>query len=198
MNFLAHAFLSGNNPETLVGNFMGDFVKGAQYENYPPDVAKGVLLHREIDYFTDHHASVVQSKIRLRPRFGHYAPVVVDIFYDHLLVRNWRLYSNLDIEHFIQNVYQAVDTYFHLIPIRLQAIFPNMKSNNWLLHYGYIEGVRRALAGMSRRSRFNPELERAADDLYELYEDFNHDFNNFFPDIMKCAEDYLAGTNMFT
>jgi acyl carrier protein phosphodiesterase len=193
MNFLAHAFLSGSNAEILVGNFMGDFVKGRQYENFPIDVAKGILLHREIDYFTDRHPSVEQSKIKLRPKFGHYAPVVVDIFYDHLLVRNWRLYSDEDIGHFIQHVYQTINHYFHLVPLRLQSFFPNMKSNNWLLHYGYIEGVRRALAGMSRRSRFNPELQRAADDLHTHYEAFNHDFNSFFPDIMKCAEAYRIG-----
>jgi acyl carrier protein phosphodiesterase len=192
MNFLAHSFLSDNHPGILVGNFMGDFVKGRQYENFPADVAKGVLLHREIDYFTDNHPCVEQSKIRLRPRFGHYAPVVVDIFYDHLLVRNWHTYSKEDIDGFIQNVYDTVDQYFHLLPPRLQAIFPNIKENNWLLHYGYIEGVRRALTGMSRRSRFNPELQRAVDELREHYQVFNDDFNGFFPDAIKCARDFLA------
>jgi acyl carrier protein phosphodiesterase len=192
MNFLAHSFLSGNNPGILVGNFMGDFVKGRQYANFPADVASGVLLHREIDYFTDNHPGVEQSKIRLRPRFGHFAPVVVDIFYDHLLVRNWQIYSKEDIGGFVDNVYDVIGMYFDLLPPRLQAVFPNMKRNNWLLHYGYIEGVRRALAGMSRRSRFNPGLERAVDDLCDNYQEFADDFNGFFPDVIQFSRDFLS------
>jgi acyl carrier protein phosphodiesterase len=191
MNFLAHAFLSGTDSEILVGNFIGDFVKGKQFENFSSGIATGIILHREIDYFTDNHPCVEACKTRLRPRFGHYSPVVVDIFFDHLLVRNWRTYSNVDIEVFIQNIYFTVDKYFDILPPRLQTIFPNIKANNWLLHYGYIEGVKRSLAGMSRRSRFNPELQRAVDELQEHYEQFNEEFNLFFPDAIAFAKQFL-------
>ncbi len=191
MNFLAHAFLSGDDPEMLVGNFMGDFVKGKQFENYPDAISKGILLHREIDYYTDNHPLVEQSKIKLRPNFGHYAPVVVDIFYDHLLVNNWHLYSSIAVQKFISNVYNIVDQHFEILPERLQMIFPNIKNNNWLYHYGYFEGVKRSLAGMSRRSRFQPELQRAIMELENFYQDFTNEFNGFFPDVIAFVKSYL-------
>lgn len=190
MNFLAHVFLSGDDHELLVGNFMGDFVKGKKYEEYPAKISRGVLLHREIDYFTDNHAAVEKSKARLRPNFGHYAPVIVDIFYDHFLNRNWEMYSDVNLESYIQQVYATIDRYYDVLPPRLAAIFPNIKQFNWLLGYGMIEGVERSLAGMSRRSKFNPRLERATTELVDHYEAFNEDFNRFFPDVITFAKGF--------
>src|SRR5450432_1821563 len=90
MNFLAHLYLSGDNPQVMIGNFIGDFVKGKNLtERFDTDVAKGIALHREIDWFTDTHIVVKQSKDRLRPKYRHYAGVIVDIFYDHFLAKNW-------------------------------------------------------------------------------------------------------------
>ena len=95
MNFLAHIYLSGTNPKTMVGNFIGDFVKGRNVlEQFEADIAKGIELHRSIDEFTDHHPVVQISKMRLRPKYRHYAAVIVDIFYDHLLSRFWSNYHD--------------------------------------------------------------------------------------------------------
>lgn len=191
MNFLAHAFLSGDDPELLAGNFMGDFIKGKHFGNYPSGIAKGVVLHREIDFFTDNHIDFEKSKARLRPRFGLYSAVIVDIFYDHFLNINWTRYSDQDKGEFIQSVYTTVERYFDLAPSRFQIVFPNIKAYNWLLHYGRIEGVERSLAGMSRRSKFKPELERAVEELKLHYHAYDDDFNSFFPEAIRFVRDYL-------
>jgi len=192
MNFLAHAFLSGDDPELLAGNFMGDFIKGRQYENFPSGIAKGVVLHREIDFFTDNHDVVEKSKARLRKRFGLYSAVIVDIFYDHFLNANWDRYSDQDKGEFIHSVYDTVDRFFDLAPPRFQAMFSNMKSRDWLSNYGLIEGVERSLAGMSKRSKFKPQLERAVEELELHYRAYDDDFNRFFPDVVRFVRDYLG------
>ena len=86
MNFLAHLHLSGNDPNILVGNFIGDFVKGKQVNSFEPGIAKGILLHRAIDYFTDKHEVVAKSKGRLREKYRHYSGVIIDIFYDASII----------------------------------------------------------------------------------------------------------------
>ena len=83
MNFLAHIYLSGEDTPLMIGNFIGDFVKGNEYKNFPADIQNGVLLHREIDSYTDSHEIVLESKKRLREKYRHYSGVITDIFYDH-------------------------------------------------------------------------------------------------------------------
>src|SRR5436190_842749 len=86
MNFLAHLYLSGDDADVMTGNFIGDFVRGRNLaEQFGEKIARGIELHRAIDAFTDHHSVVKQSKTRLRPKYGHYSGVIVDIFYDHFL-----------------------------------------------------------------------------------------------------------------
>ncbi|MGK7393146.1 MAG: ACP phosphodiesterase [Candidatus Cyclobacteriaceae bacterium M3_2C_046] len=191
MNFLAHALLSGPSPDILVGNFMGDFVKGKKYQDYPADIARGILLHREIDFFTDKNAFVKKSKNKFRPVHGHFAGVIVDVVYDHLLVNNWTTYSQVDLKIFIDRVYQVLQDYFDLLPLRLQQILPNMIQYNWLFNYGYTEGVKRALRGMSRRSRFNPAMETAVEELQTHYTAFNKEFNQFFPQVIQMSRQYI-------
>src|SRR5690606_17104395 len=103
MNFLAHVYLSGDNPKIMVGNFIGDFVKGGRLsERFEKDIARGIELHRAIDDFTDSHAVVLKSKERLRPKYRHYSPVIVDMFYDHILARHWNDYHPQSLPAFAE------------------------------------------------------------------------------------------------
>src|SRR3954453_2663939 len=109
MNFLAHLYLSGNDPEIMVGNFLGDFVRGRNLlERYKKNIATGIELHRTIDEFTDTHPIVAQSKNRLREKYRHYAAVIVDIFYDHFLAKNWSEYSSELLPDFADRAYQIL------------------------------------------------------------------------------------------
>ena len=184
MNFLAHIFLSDSMDELMVGNFIGDFVKGKKYEKYATPYKIGILLHREIDSFTDSHPTVNQSKDRLRANYRHYAGVVTDMFYDHFLATNWLKYSNQSLESFVTSAYSTLQRHKHNMPLRAKQMLPYMIEGNWLLSYSEIEGIDKALNGMSRRTKFKSEMEKASTDLVKHYNAFNLEFNTFFPDII--------------
>ncbi len=189
MNFLAHLYLSGDNPKITVGNFIGDFVKGAQIEIYDEEIKTGILLHREIDSFTDNHPVVMNSKKRLRPTFRHYSPVIVDVFYDHFLASDWHLYEKKDLREFTNGFYALISEYAEIIPEKVNHMLIYMKRDDWLYHYRQKEGIQRALAGMARRTPFDSKMEMAVDYLNKDYEKYKAEFHAFFPELAQhCAE----------
>jgi acyl carrier protein phosphodiesterase len=193
MNFLAHLYLSGDSPKIMAGNFMGDFVKGrASLEKLEPELVRGVELHRAIDHFTDHHPVVSQSKNRLRPVYRHYAGVIVDVFYDHYLARQWHHYHDAPLEDFAADVYKTMQDLQHLLPEALQQMLPYMIRGNWLVGYSHVEGIQRALTGMSRRTSHESRMDEAVNDLRKHYKEFELEFTAFFPDLQRHAEAFLA------
>src|SRR5690554_6869802 len=119
MNFLAHIYLSGNDEEVILGNFIADGIKGKTYENYPKGIQTGILLHRGIDTFTDAHPIVRQSTKRLHKNFGHFSGVIVDVFYDHFLAKNWKTYSNEPLEEYVQRFYGLLQRHYDSLPKRI-------------------------------------------------------------------------------
>jgi acyl carrier protein phosphodiesterase len=191
MNFLAHLYLSGNHEKILIGNFIGDFVKGKQMEDYEKEIAWGIQLHRMIDEFTDKHPIVAQSKALLKEKYRHYSPVIVDIFYDHFLARNWEHYHKIPLKEFTTTCYQIIRDNHDLLPQKAKYMFPFMVKNNWLYHYAEHEGIRRVLEGMANRTRFHSKMEQAVEDLNRYYEDFSRHFTAFFPELENLAKDFL-------
>lgn len=190
MNFLAHFYLSGDSPSIVVGNFIGDFVKGKQIENYDETIARGILLHREIDFYTDNHSIVLESKDKLRERYRHYAGVVTDIFYDHFLAANWEEYSELSLKQFADQSYATVLKRKSILPARASFMLPYMIRDNWLVNYAKVEGIRRACQGVAKRTKFKSNMEFAAEDLKKDYNAFQDDFQRFFPEIIDHVENY--------
>ncbi|MBL7871888.1 MAG: DUF479 domain-containing protein [Cyclobacteriaceae bacterium] len=192
MNFLAHLFLSGDNAEIMVGNFIGDFVRGKNFhDQYSPSIALGIELHREIDEFTDNHLIVLESKKRLRPKYRHYSPVIVDMFYDHLLAKNWSTYSTTPLDQYAQHAYTTLNQYETKVPDQVKRLLPYMIQGNWLYHYSRIEGIHRALSGMAQRTPYASKMEEASHDLEEHYELFENEFTVFFPKLQKLSSDYI-------
>ena len=193
MNYLGHFFLSRNErKELIVGNFLGDFVKGKkQLATYSPEVVKGILLHRAIDDFTDRHPMVLQSKKRLFPFYRHYAAVLVDLFYDHFLAASFSSYSSVPLGPFSQSVYSLLNHYFETLPPKAQHLLPFMEQHNWLLHYQQLEGISRACEGLSRRTTFKSKMELGARDLQAHYGSFRREFTLFFEDIQQFTEDWI-------
>ncbi|WP_439882889.1 ACP phosphodiesterase [Pontibacter sp. MBLB2868] len=188
MNFLAHAFLSGDDPELLLGNFIADSVKGKKVELYTPAVAQGIRLHRLIDTYTDTHRIVGETKARLRPRYRKFAPVIADMYYDHFLASRFEKYSTEPLETYTQRVYALVQKYYDILPERMQYTFTHMREHDWLTGYAQIEGIHRALTGMSRRASFTSGMETAAVELKENYDLYAADFEAFFPELIDYVE----------
>ena len=191
MNFLAHIYLSYNNPEIQIGNFIADSVRSKQLENYTPEIKKGVLLHWEIDRYTDQHDVVKESKKLLYPKYGKYAAVLVDIFYDHYLAKNWLDYNTRPLDQEVQEFYSLLDRRKEELPENIQKMLPFMKRENWLYNYQFIEGMDNVLKGMGRRATFNSKMEEGVQELQLFYTDFEQHFLDFFPDLEKRVKIFL-------
>ena len=191
MNFLAHIYLSFGDESLLIGNFIGDFVKGKALEKYPSEVQKGIILHREIDQFTDTHPIVHDTKKRLRPKFHHYAPVISDVFYDHFLASLWLNYHTIPLEEFTISAYNMLLKNRDLIPDKALHMLSYMKRDNWLYNYQFVEGIDRALTGMSRRTPYESKMEEASRSLEKHYGVFKADFTSFFPDLIAHCQQFI-------
>lgn len=196
MNFLAHVYLSGENKKLLMGNFIADFVKGrAALHLFDDEVKRGIYLHRAIDAFTDTHPVVGQSKSRLRPKYRHYAGVIVDVFYDHFLAKNWRDWHNEPLDRYVSRTYETINQHKTILPERVKAFFPYMVRGNWLLNYGQIEGIGRALSGMSARTPYESKMDEAVKDLVGHYAMFEKEFRQFFPELKNHVSEFLSSQN---
>jgi acyl carrier protein phosphodiesterase len=192
MNFLAHCYLSGPDPQIITGNFIGDFVKGRNLAAiFGAGIARGVELHRAIDAFTDHHPIVKESKNRLRPTYRHYSGVIVDIFYDHFLAAGWETYSEIPLEDYASRVYQIMRDQQSLLPERVNQMLPYMVRGNWLRNYAHLDGIERVLGGMARRATFTSHMEHATNDLRQSYSEFKTEFDLFFPELKGHSKDWL-------
>lgn len=177
----------------MVGNFIADFVKGrtalAQFES---DIITGIELHRGIDEFTDSHPMVGQSKNRLRNKYRHYAGVIVDVFYDHFLARNWNSYHNELLPDYADKAYGIIQSYESILPQDVKFMLPYMIKGNWLVNYGKLEGIHRALSGMSRRTPYESKMDESVVDLELDYEEYKKEFEEFFPQLIEFSKKFLA------
>jgi acyl carrier protein phosphodiesterase len=193
MNFLAHLYLSAGNPQLMVGNFIGDFVKGrSALEKFDAEIIRGIMLHRAIDEFTDTHPIVTQSKVRLRPKYRHYAGVIVDVFYDHFLARNWNHYHTAKLADFASDAYRTIESYNAILPAGVKHMLPYMIQGNWLIHYAETAGIHRTLSGMARRTPYESKMDEAVHDLIKDYNAFKNEFDNFFPALEAHAASFIS------
>lgn len=191
MNFLAHLYLAGDSTPNIIGNFIGDFVKGRLHQQYTPQILQGISLHRNIDSFTDKHIVVLESKKRLRARYRHYSGVLVDMFYDHLLAKNWESFTPESLESFTKNIYALLNNHIAIFPEKAQYMLPYMIKENWLLNYRNIEGIDGALRGMARRTKFKSGMETGTSDLIKHYQEFEDEFMIFFPDLILYVKEEI-------
>jgi acyl carrier protein phosphodiesterase len=192
MNFLAHAYLSGNNENIIVGNFIADHVKGKAINSYADEILKGIKLHRRIDAFTDSHYIVKESTGRLKAQFGRFSGVIVDMFYDHFLARNWNEYSQLPIRKFTFGIYRVMMNHFMILPPKTRRILPFMMADDWLASYANFEGLNMALTGMSRRTNFNSGMENAVEALKKDYSLYKDEFSAFFVELRSDSSRFFA------
>tara|TARA_R110002126_G_C10305201_1_gene487459 strand:+ start:14 stop:598 length:585 start_codon:yes stop_codon:yes gene_type:complete len=183
MNFLAHIYLSGDNDLIKIGNFMADGIRGKHFETFPLDVQKGIVLHRAIDTFTDAHLVFRQSTKKLHKRYHHYAGVIVDVFYDHFLAKNWTTYSDENLEEYIQRFYQSLNYNKPVLTERTIGLMPYMMKQNWLLSYQTVAGINQILTQMDSRTKNESKMRFATEELQEFYVDFEQEFTDFFEDL---------------
>ncbi len=187
MNFLAHIYLSGDNKLITIGNFVADGVRGNKYKTYPIEIQAGIQLHREIDTFTDAHPVFRKCTKRLHKGYGHYSGVIVDIFFDHFLAKNWKNYSDIPLKGYISDFYISLNNHLEILPPRFKRLTPIMIEGNWLLSYAEIDGIQLVLDGMNRRTEGRSKMNEATKELKDYYEAFEKDFTGFFKELIEFS-----------
>lgn len=190
MNFLAHAYLSFDDPGVLVGNMIGDFVKGGKLEGYSPAVQRGIRLHRAIDVFTDGHSSTRAARAFFKKDCGLYSGVFVDVVYDHFLGNDKGRFPGAGLPGFAEHIYQVLEDHALELPATFRPVLHYMKMQNWLYNYRLNEGVFRAFGGIIRRAKYLDDLSSAFRNFEMNYAGLGDCYRSFFPDLLAYATEY--------
>jgi len=192
MNWLAHLRLAPTEPLLRIGNLCGDFVAGVDLASLPPAIQGGIWQHRALDRFVDAHAITAQSRQRLGLPFRRFAGVLVDVFYDHFLARDWaRLGDGRPLAAFATATYDLLDAHAAVLPERLRAALPAMRAQDWLASYAELDGIDVVLARMAARLGRPTPLGEGGTVLRACYEALGEDFAALWPDLVRhsCAAD---------
>jgi acyl carrier protein phosphodiesterase len=184
MNWLAHLLLSEPTDEFRIGNLLPDMLPLDSLTGLPPGFLLGVNCHRRIDAFTDTHPVVRRSIGRLENRHRRFGGIIVDLFYDHFLARDWAAYSQLALEPFTEEVHAAFIRQRSRIPAPVVPVLEAMSEGNWLCSYREREGVRIALNRIGARLKKPQSLGDAVTDLELHYDALHGDFREFFPELL--------------
>ena len=188
MNFLAHIFLSGDSDEIKIGGFIADLVKGNAYLKYSEKIQKGIIIHRAVDEFTDRHPVVKRSMNRLRGKYKRYSGIIVDIFFDHLLAKNWYVFSDKNLRAYIRHFYLVLFLNYFVIPVRMRRALPFMVAGRWLESYGSLKGIRFVIERMAKRTTLPKHTDFAVNELEQNYPLYEQDFLEYFPELIAFVE----------
>jgi acyl carrier protein phosphodiesterase len=190
MNYLAHLYLAGRDPEAQLGGLLGDFAKPRDDHLFPARVRREIRLHRAIDAYTDVHPLVLGSKALFRPGARRFSGMVLDVLYDHFLADGWARHSDEDLDAFIARFYAHLGATPLPLPGRLARVAPLLIAQDWLGSYRSLAGVERAVDGMSRRvSRHGDQMRAGLDDVREHYDALRERYDGFFPALSRFVED---------
>ncbi|OSZ81563.1 ACP phosphodiesterase [Chitinophagaceae bacterium IBVUCB2] len=188
MNYLAHAYLSFNNPGILTGNMISDYVKGKKKFDYPSVIQNGIALHRAIDTFTDAHEATKEAKEIFRPAYRLYSGAFVDVVYDHFLAGDSNEFTEDSLHNFSLQVYKTLDGYTAHFPEKFANSFPYMKQHNWLYNYRTRWGIEKSLGGVVRRATYLTESETAFGLFEQHYQLLQHCYRHFWADLKPFAK----------
>ena len=150
------------------------------------------MLHRAIDTFTDAHPIFRQSTKRLHSRYHHYAGVIVDMYYDHFLAKNWSSYNSENLALYANTFYQSLLDNHTLLTTKTQNVLPYMMEYNWLVSYQSISGLERILTQMDHRTKNQSLMRFATEELITYYDEFETEFSLFYREVQLFSKDKLA------
>ncbi|MBK7432807.1 MAG: DUF479 domain-containing protein [Chitinophagaceae bacterium] len=192
MNYLAHAYLSFNLPEILLGNMISDFVKGKKQFSYPAQVQVGIRLHRAIDQFTDTHEATRELKSVFRPHYRLYAGAFADVVYDHFLANDDLVFATeQELKQFTHSTYHYLQQGRSWFPPPFDRMFPYMSGQDWLYHYRFREGIYKSFHGLVRRAAYLEECETAFAVFNKEYEKLRSCYTAFFPELKSFSVEHL-------
>lgn len=187
MNYLAHALLAGPDPQWVLGSYLGDHVRGSDWRDYSPAVAQGIVLHRNIDVFTDAHPAFVRSRTRLDAPFRRYAGILLDLFFDHFLASDFSRLTGRDHRLFACTCYATLAMHRHLLPVSLARFAHYQYTHNLLVNYARRDTLARAIEGVSRRMKRPGPLAEGISQLNRHEAGLRSDFLQLFEDLQSFA-----------
>lgn len=161
MNFLGHLFLSDNDTQLMLNNLFGDFAKGKDLSRFPEQVQNGIRLHRQIDNYIDHHPDVLNLVHILQPQLPKVAAIAVDLFFDHLLAKNWNTYHYMPLNQYLNNFYENCKPEITVYGAEFVHFVEKLIQYNWISYYPEIEGLEKASRGVASRLSFSTKLPEA-------------------------------------
>lgn len=188
MNYLAHSFLSYQKTDLIIGNFIADSIRGNRFEGLTEGIVKGISLHRKIDVFTDPHPVFLTSKRRFSKDFDKYSGVLMDIFYDHYLAKNFSLYSPLSLQEHADSIYDLLKENYDYLPDHAKRFYGYMTDRNILFHYSSLTGIETVLKHLSNRIKNRFELQLAIPLLEKDYTEIEAEFFIFFDDLQAFCK----------
>ncbi len=188
MNYLAHLFLSFDNEDIITGNFLADMISNKIVKTYPEGIRKGIFIHRKIDTYTDDHPVVLKGVRRLYDRHSKYASVLIDIYYDYLLAKNWDKYSEESMQTFANKTYEVLRNNMDCMSERIQHRLIGMTKANWLMSYRTLEGIGYAIERVKKRVSKPELMEGALDSLLQDLDQLDEEFNRFFPEVIAFTQ----------
>lgn len=189
MNFLAHAYFSFHHKEVLVGNMISDFVKGKTQYDYIEGIRKGIVLHRQIDAFTDIHPATKEAKEMFRNDYRLLSGAIVDIIYDHFLAADKRIFSEQELKTFVQQTYSTLEEYTAHLPSRFVIAFAYMRTEDWLYNYQHTARIEKSLRGLIRRSSFFHDTETVNGLFHKHYSFLQDCYTHFIEDVKTYAKE---------
>ncbi|MEO5501568.1 MAG: ACP phosphodiesterase [Ginsengibacter sp.] len=197
MNFLAHAYLSFNKEDIIVGNMISDFVKGKKKFEYSYNIQQGIFLHREIDNFTDQHMIIKEAKKLFANPYRLYAGAFIDVAMDHFLAvdkKRFEAFGNLSL--FSASIYNIMQSHLDECPLQFQIIFPYMKCQDWLANYSESNGIDKAFDGLVRRAAYLSDSTEAKKIFYANYQALKYYYEIFFNELEKFSLDVLGNLSI--
>lgn len=185
MNYLAHAFFSNNEPNLLIGNFIADHLRGNDFTNYPTEIINGIYLHRKIDTFTDNHESFKASKRIFYNGYERYSGILIDIYSDHFLAKNFENYSGTPLRDFSELAYKTYSQNQHHLPKSSSNFLEYVIKNNIYNAYSSIEGIEKVLFHLSHRIKHSVMLNESINLFRENEEELKSNFDTLFRDAIK-------------
>jgi acyl carrier protein phosphodiesterase len=191
MNYLAHAYLSFNHDEILVGNMTSDFIKGKKQFDYPIGIQNGIKHHRAIDAFTDDHPITKEAKLFLKPAVGLYSGAFIDVVYDHFLANDLHEFTDNSLKMFAVDTYQRLKMFHPQLPTQFKLVLPYMVEHNWLYNYRSLWGTEQSFAGIARRAKYLNTSKEAFEAFEKNYLPLQKCYTNFFPLLKEFAAQQL-------
>jgi len=187
MNYLGHLYFSNDDPELMLANLYGDFVKGRDLSSYPDIVQQGISLHRRIDHYIDSHPAVLELLHGLYAELPKIAGVAVDLYFDHLLAKNWTQYNPQPLSDFLQRFYDSIDFTSKGYSDHFQHMIRKLVESDWISSYARLEGLDKACRGVSARISFPNELKHGR----AVFESNEKKISTTFALYMSDAVDYF-------